>query len=101
MGEITLELHLDFQIPESGLAINGLICGLKEAAGQIHGEILVSLKMPLLASARVYPRRGKGGLSRAVLRKQSKKTKCLSTRLLPAEGLKMDIAKQPCHGIPN
>jgi hypothetical protein len=43
LGEITVELHLDFQIPESGLAINGLIGGLKEAAGQIHGEILVSL----------------------------------------------------------
>ena len=36
LGEITLELHLDFQIPESGLAINGLIGGLKEAAGQIQ-----------------------------------------------------------------
>ena len=47
MGEITLELHLDFQIPESGLAINGLIGGLKEAAGQIHGEILVSLMQVL------------------------------------------------------
>ena len=47
MGEITLELHLDFQIPESGLAINGLIGGLKEAAGQIHGEILVSLMQAL------------------------------------------------------
>ena len=47
MGEITLELHLDFQIPESGLAINGLIRGLKETAGQIHGEILVSLMQAL------------------------------------------------------
>jgi len=47
LGEITLELHLDFQIPESGLAINGLIGGLKEAAGQIHGEILVSLMQAL------------------------------------------------------
>ena len=47
MGEITLELHLVFQIPESGLTINGLIGGLKEAVGQIHGAILVSLMKAL------------------------------------------------------
>jgi hypothetical protein len=41
LGEITLELRLVFQIPESGLTINGLIGGLKEAVGQIHGAILV------------------------------------------------------------
>lgn len=43
MGEITMELHLVFQIPESGLTINGLIGGLKESVGQIHGEIIASL----------------------------------------------------------
>ena len=43
MGEITLELHLVFQIPESGLTINGLIGGLKPAAGRIHGAMLESL----------------------------------------------------------
>lgn len=47
MGEITLELHLVFQIPESGLTINGLIGGLKEAVGQIHGKILESLMQAL------------------------------------------------------
>ena len=39
LGEITLELRLVFEIPESELTINGLIGGLKEAAGQIHGAI--------------------------------------------------------------
>ena len=43
MSEITLELRLDFEIPESGLLINGLIGGLKESVGRIHGEILVNL----------------------------------------------------------
>ena len=43
MGEITLELHLVFQIPELGLTINGLIGGLKPSVGQIHGKILVNL----------------------------------------------------------
>ena len=43
MGEITLELRLVFQIPESGLTINGLIGGLKQSVGQIHGAILESL----------------------------------------------------------
>jgi hypothetical protein len=43
LGEITLELRLVFEIPESGLTINGLIGGLKEAIGQIHGAILGSL----------------------------------------------------------
>ena len=47
MGEITLELHLGFQIPESGLTINGLIGGLKESLGQIHGAILESLMKAL------------------------------------------------------
>ena len=47
MGEITLELHLVFEIPESGLTINGLIGGLKEAGGQIHGKILESLMKAL------------------------------------------------------
>lgn len=47
MGEITLELRLVFQIPESGLTINGLIGGLKEAVGQIHGSILVNLMKAL------------------------------------------------------
>jgi hypothetical protein len=43
LGEITLELHLVFQIPESGLTINGLIGGLKQSVDQIHGKILVNL----------------------------------------------------------
>jgi hypothetical protein len=38
-----LELRLVFQIPESGLTINGLIGGLKESVGRIDGEILVAL----------------------------------------------------------
>ena len=47
MGEITMELRLVFQIPESGLTINGLIGGLKQAVGQIHGAILVNLMKAL------------------------------------------------------
>jgi len=47
LGEITLDLHLAFQIPESELTINGLIGGLKEAVGQIHGSILVNLMKAL------------------------------------------------------
>jgi hypothetical protein len=47
LGEITLELHLVFQIPESGLTINGLIGGLKQAAGQIHGAMVVNLMKAL------------------------------------------------------
>lgn len=47
MGEITLELSLVFQIPESGLTINGLIGGMKEAVGEIHGKILKSLMQAL------------------------------------------------------
>jgi len=47
LGEITLELHLVFQIPESGLTINGLIGGLKQAVGQIDGAILESLMKAL------------------------------------------------------
>ena len=42
-----MELRLGFQIPESGLTINGLIGGLKEAVGQIHGAILVHLMKAL------------------------------------------------------
>jgi hypothetical protein len=40
LSEIAIELRLGFQIPESELAISGLIGGLKEAVGQIHGAIL-------------------------------------------------------------
>ena len=47
MGEITLELRLVFEIPESGLTINGLIGGLKEAVGQIRGAILENLMKAL------------------------------------------------------
>ena len=47
MGEITLELRLVFEIPESGLRINGLIGGLKGAVGQIHGAILSNLMKAL------------------------------------------------------
>ena len=47
MGEITLELRLVFQIPESELTINGLIGGLKEAIGEIHGAMLGKLMKAL------------------------------------------------------
>ncbi len=47
MGEITLELRLVFEIPNSGLTINGLIGGLKESVGQIHGAILQSVMKAL------------------------------------------------------
>src|ERR671924_423168 len=47
LGEITLELRLVFEIPESGLTINGLIGGLKQAVGQIHGAILESVMKAL------------------------------------------------------
>jgi Uncharacterised protein family (UPF0236) len=47
LSEITLDLRLVFQIPESELTINGLIGGLKEAIGQIHGSILVNLMKAL------------------------------------------------------
>lgn len=40
LSEIAIELRLGFQIPESELAISGLIGGPKEAVGQIHGAIL-------------------------------------------------------------
>ena len=47
MGELTLELHLVFEIPESGLTINGVIGSLKEAVGQIDGKVLVNLMKAL------------------------------------------------------
>lgn len=47
MGEITIELRLVFEIPESGLTINGLIGGLKTALGPIHGAILENLMRAL------------------------------------------------------
>jgi len=43
LSEITLDLRLVFQIPEVELTINGLIGGLKEALGQIHESIMVTL----------------------------------------------------------
>jgi hypothetical protein len=43
LSEITLDLRLVFQIPEVELTINGLIGGRKEALGQIHESILVTL----------------------------------------------------------
>ena len=42
-----MELRLVFEIPESGLTINGLIGGLKEGVGQIHGAILGNLMKAL------------------------------------------------------
>jgi hypothetical protein len=42
-----MDLCLVFQIPDSGLTINGLIGGLKEAAGQIHGKLLENLMQAL------------------------------------------------------
>ena len=47
MGEITMEVRLVFEIPESGLTINGLIGGLKEGVSQIHGAILGNLMKAL------------------------------------------------------
>jgi hypothetical protein len=47
LGEITMELRLVFEIPESGLTINGLIGGLKEGVSQIHGAILGNLMKAL------------------------------------------------------
>lgn len=47
MAEITVELSLVFQIPDSGLTINGLIGGLKQAVGQIDGKILETLMQAL------------------------------------------------------
>jgi hypothetical protein len=47
LSEIILDLRLVFQIPESGLMINGLIGGLKQSAGQIHGKMLESLMQAL------------------------------------------------------
>lgn len=47
MGEITMELRLVFEIPESGLTINGLIGGLKQGVSQIHGAILSNLMKAL------------------------------------------------------
>ena len=43
MGEITLDLRLEFTVPEKGLTINGLISGLKEGVPQIHEAILTTL----------------------------------------------------------
>jgi hypothetical protein len=42
-----MELRLVFQIPESGLTINGLIGGLKQGCGEIHGAILANLMRAL------------------------------------------------------
>jgi len=47
LGEITMEVRLVFEIPESGLTINGLIGGLKEGVSQIHGAILGNLMKAL------------------------------------------------------
>jgi len=47
VSEITMDLRLVFTIPESGLKINGLIRGMKEAAPQIHSEILTTLMKAL------------------------------------------------------
>ncbi|MGD0916835.1 MAG: hypothetical protein ABSB22_10280 [Thermodesulfobacteriota bacterium] len=47
MGEITLDLHLVFKIPESKLTINSLIQGLKESSYEIHGTILSTLMQAL------------------------------------------------------
>ena len=42
-----MELRLVFEIPESGLTINGLIRGLKQAGREIHGAILAKLMKAL------------------------------------------------------
>jgi hypothetical protein len=43
MGEITLDLRLEFKIPSSKLTINGVVLGLKEAGPQIMETILTTL----------------------------------------------------------
>jgi hypothetical protein len=40
LGKITMDLCLVFEIPESGLTINGVIGGLKHATGEIHGKMV-------------------------------------------------------------
>lgn len=47
MGEITMDLRLVFNIPESDLTINGLIQGLKESCSEIHVTILSTLMQAL------------------------------------------------------
>jgi Uncharacterised protein family (UPF0236) len=47
LGTITMDLCLVFQIPESGVTINGLIGGLKEAVHEIHRVIAVNLMKAL------------------------------------------------------
>ena len=42
-----MDLCLVFEIPDSGLTINGLIGGLKQAVGQIDGKILETLMQAL------------------------------------------------------
>src|SRR4030042_2001888 len=42
-----MDLHLVFNIPDSGLTINGLIQGLKEGSSEIHGAILSALMKAL------------------------------------------------------
>lgn len=43
MGEITLDLRLEFTIPSTKLTINGLVLGLKQAAPEIQAAILTTL----------------------------------------------------------
>ena len=47
VGRDHIGATLGFEIPESGLRINGLIGGLKGAVGQIHGAILGNLMKAL------------------------------------------------------
>ncbi|GFP19798.1 hypothetical protein HKBW3S03_01302 [Candidatus Hakubella thermalkaliphila] len=47
MSEITIDLRLVFKIPDSGLTINGLIRGLKEASSEIHGAMVSTLMKAL------------------------------------------------------
>jgi len=47
LGEITMDLRLVFNIPDSGLTINGLIQGLKEGSSEINGAILSALMKAL------------------------------------------------------
>jgi hypothetical protein len=47
LGEITMDLRLVFKIPDSGLTINGLIRGLKEASSEIHVAIASTLMKAL------------------------------------------------------
>ena len=48
MGEITLDLRLEFTIPGSKLTINGVVLGLKQATPQIMEMVLTTQAIDVL-----------------------------------------------------